>query len=126
MQFKPPLCWQVSGQELSQRKRHTRKFVFSKLFLELPKMVPGQPQVVGPYADEHGGHGGKTAKQAQPLKKVLTPPIITLLKTLHGRWGNLTCLPSFSPDPPMKPTPGWKCSDQTPVSSDFQGDICCS
>lgn len=85
-------------------------------------MVPGQ--AVCPYADEHGGHGGKAAKQAQPPKKVLTHPIIIPLKTLHGRWGNLTCLPSFHPDPHMKPTPGCKGSDQALLSSDLQGDIC--
>lgn len=79
MQFKAPLCWQVSGQELSQRKTHRREFVFSKLFLKLPKMVPGQLHVLGPYGNKHGDHGGKAAKQAQPSKKVLTPPIIIVL-----------------------------------------------
>lgn len=68
MHFKPPLCWQVPGQELSQRKMYTREFVFPKWFLKLPKMVPWQFQVLGPYADEHGGHGGKTAKQARLTK----------------------------------------------------------
>lgn len=85
MQFKAPLCWQVSGQEVSQRKTHTSEFVFSKLFLKLPKMVSEQLQVLVPYADEQCGHGGKAAKQAQPPRKILTAPTIILLKTLHER-----------------------------------------
>lgn len=69
MQFKPPLCGQVSGQELSQRKTRTREFVFSKLFLKLPKMVPVQLQVLGPYDDEHGGHSGKAARASSTTQK---------------------------------------------------------
>lgn len=120
MQFKPPLCWQVLGRKISQGKTHTREFVFSKLFLKLPKMVPGQLQVLGQYADEHGGHSEKAAQASTSTQKFLTPPIITLVKSLHKGRSNLTCLPSFSPDPHMKPTPGCKCAL---LSSILQEDI---
>lgn len=62
MQFKPLLCVQVSGQELSQKKKiktQTREFIFSKLFLTLLKMLPVQLQIMGLYADVYGGPSGK-------------------------------------------------------------------
>lgn len=64
MQFKPLLCVQVSGQELSQKKKiktQTREFIFSKLFLTLLKMLPVQLQIMGLYADVYGGPSGKVA-----------------------------------------------------------------
>lgn len=83
MQFKPPLCGQVSGQEPSQRKTHTREFVFSKLFLKLPKMAPVQLHMMMNMV----ATVERQLKQAQPSKKVLTPPIIILVKTLHHSEG---------------------------------------
>lgn len=83
MQFKPLLCVQVSGQEFSQRKTQTREFIFSELFLKSPKMVPVQLQVMGPYADEHGGHSGKVGQASPTTQKSFIPPIVTLVKILR-------------------------------------------
>lgn len=83
MQFKPLLCVQVSGQELSQRKTQTREFIFSKLFLKPPKTLPVQLQVMGPYADGHGGQSGKAAQANTTNQKSFLPPVVTLVKILH-------------------------------------------